>query len=159
MATVAVIVLNLAVRLALKATGVVTVSKVAAIALKAVAHLHLALKVVPKVAASFVLKDVPSHVEISAANNAALHPAVAKAASSPAAISALTIVALTASKHATIATAVSPALQALQAAATMPVVVQAIASHPVAPKSSVLVTSSHTTLAVMQHPSALAPKC
>jgi hypothetical protein len=142
-----VIVLNHAAHLALKATEAVIASKIV--------RLHHALKVALRVAAISAQKDALSH----AANNAALHLAVAKAALSPAAISALTIVALTASKHATIATAVFPALQALQAAATMPVVVQAIASHPVAPKSSVLVTSSHTTLAVMQHPSALAPKC
>jgi hypothetical protein len=109
-----------------------------------------------------VVVTVSKVVAISVANNAALHLAVAKAVSSPAAISAPTIGAATASKHATIATiatAVHPALQALQAAVTIPVVAQATALRPVAPKSSVLAISSPTMREVTQHLSALAPKC
>ena len=158
--------MNHAVRLALKATGVVTVSKVVAIALKAVAHLRLALKVALKVVLKAVAISVPKVVSnpvvISAVNSAALHLAVAKAASSPVAINALTIVVATASKHATIATiatAVHPALQALQAASTMLAAAQATALRLVAPKSSVQAISSLTMRAVKQPLSALAPKC
>ena len=158
-ATAVAIVLNHVVRLALKATEVATVSKVVAIALKTVVHLHPVLKAVLKVAAISDLKVDSNPVVISAANNAALHLAVAKAVSSPVAISALTIVAVTASNHATIVTAVHPALQALLAVVTMHVAAQAIALRPVAPRSWVLAISSPTMPADMQHPSALALKC
>jgi hypothetical protein len=147
--------LNHAVRLALKAIAAVIVSKAVAIALKTVAHLHLVLKVALKVAAISVLKVASNH----AANNAVLHLAVAKAVLSPVAINAQTTVAVTASKRATTARAVHPVLLVHPAAETMPAVAQAIASHPVAPRSLVQATSSPTTLAVMQHPSALALKC
>ena len=140
-ATAVVTVLNHVVRLALKATAVVTVSKVVAIVLKTVVHLHLALKAVLKVAAISALKLASSH------------------AATPAANSALTIVAVTASKPATIATAVHPALQAHQAVVTMHVAAQASALRPVAPKSSEQAISSPTMPADMQHPSALALKC
>ena len=158
-ATAVVTVLNHVVRLALKATAVVTVSKVVAIVLKTVVHLHLALKAVLKVAAISALKLASSHAATPAANSAALHLAVVKAALSPAAISALTIVAVTASKPATIATAVHPAIQALQPVVTMHVAAQASALRPVAPKSSEQAISSPTMPADMQHPSALALKC
>ena len=143
----------------MKATVAAIASKVVAIVLKTVVHLHLALKAVLKVAAISDLKVDSNPVVISAANNAALHLAVVKAALSPAAISALTIVAVTASKPATIATAVHPALQALQAVVTMHVAAQASALRPVAPKSSEQAISSPTMPADMQHPSALALKC
>ena len=120
---------------------------------------RLALKAVLKVVAISVPKVVSNPVVISVANNAALHLAVAKAVSSPAAISALTTVAVTASKHATIATAVHPALQARQEAVTMLAAAQPTALRLVAPKSWVLATSNHTQRVVMRHRSALAPKC
>ena len=152
--------MNHAVRLALKATVVATVSKVVAIALKTAVHLHPVLKVV----AIPALRAVSNPVAISAANNAALRLAVAKAVSSPVAISALTTVVATASKHVTIATAAPLALQARQAAVTLVTLVtlvaaQVIALHLAAPRSLVQAISSHTMPAAMQHPSALAPKC
>jgi hypothetical protein len=149
-------VLNHAVRLALKATVVATVSKVVAIALKTAVHLHPVLKAVLKVAAISALKVASNPVVTPAANSAALHLAVAKAASSPVAINALTTVVAIALIH---ATAAHPVLQALQAAVTMRAAAQAIASPPVAPRSLVLVTSSPTMPADTQHLSALALKC
>jgi hypothetical protein len=151
-ATAAVTVLNHAARLALKATVVATV-------LKTVALLHRVLKVVLKVAVISVPKAASNPVVIFAANNAALPLAVAKVALSPVAISAQTTVAVTASKRVTTATAVPLAVQAHLAVVTMPVAAQVIASRPVAPRSLVLATSSPTTPADTQHPSALALKC
>jgi hypothetical protein len=153
-ATAVVTVLNHAVRLALKATVVATVSKVVVIALKTAVHLHPVLKVV----AILALRAVSNPVAISAANNAALRLAVAKAVSSPVAISALTTVVATASMHVTVATTAPLALQARQEAVTL-VAAQVIALHLAAPRSLVQAISSHTMPAAMQHPSALAPKC
>ena len=151
-----VIVLNLVAHLVLKATEVVTASKAVAIVLKTVAHLLLALKDALKVAAISVQKlaqkAVLSNGVISAANNNAASPlAVVKPALSPVAINALTIAAATASTH---ATAAPHAHLAVTMHAVVPVIVL-----PAAPKWWVLATSNHTMRAVMQHPSALAPKC
>jgi hypothetical protein len=146
-ATVVVIVLNHAAHLALKATEAVIASKIV--------RLHHALKVALRVAAISAPRAASNRATISVANNAALRLAVAKVVSSPVAINALTTVAVTASKRATIATAVH---HAHLAAVTTLVAVQAIALHLVAPRSLVQATSSPTMLAVMLHPSALAPK-
>ena len=150
-----VIVLNLVAHLVLKATEVVTASKAVAIVLKTVAHLLLALKDALKVAAISVQKlaqkAVLSNGVISAANNAASPLAEVKPALSPVAINALTIAAATASTH---AKAAPHAHLAVTMHAVVPVIVL-----PAAPKWWVLATSNHTMRAVMQHPSALAPKC
>ena len=153
MAAIAVVtVLNHAARLVLKATAVVIASKAVATVLKTAAHLHPALKVVLKVAVISVPKAASSHAVISAVNNAASHLAVAKVDLSPVAISAQTTVA-TALIH------VTAVHHAHRVVATMHAAAQAIALHPVAPKSSVQATSNPTTLAVTQHPIARALKC
>ena len=154
-ATAVVTALSHVARLVLKATVAVIASKAVAIVLKTAVHPHLALKValraVAKVVAISVPKVVSNPAVISAANSAALHLAVAKAVSSPVAISGPTTV-VTALIH------VTAAHLAHLAVVTTHAVVRAIVS-PVAPKSLVQATSSPTMLVAMQHPSALAPKC
>jgi hypothetical protein len=149
------IVLSLVAHLALKAIVAVIASKAVAIVLIIVVHLRLALKDALKVVAisvqSLAQKAVLNNVVIPAANNAASHLAVVKHALSHVAINAPTIAEATASTH---AIAVPHAHQTV----TMRAAVPAIVLHA-ALKSWVLATSSHTMRAVMQHPSALAPKC
>jgi hypothetical protein len=111
-----------------------------------------------KVVAIHVQKHALSLAATSAANNAASRLA-AKPALNPVAINAKTLGPTIALIHAaktalTHATAVPHAHQAV----TMRAAVPAIVLHA-ALKSWVLATSSHTMRAVMQHPSALAPKC
>ena len=162
-ATAVVTALSHVAHLALKATVAVTASKAVAIVLKTVVHPHRALKLAlraeAKVAAISVQKAASNPAVISAANNAALHLAVAKAVSSPVAISVkmhvLRIEVATVLNHVTIATAVP---RAHLAVVTMLAAVQAIVSQG-ALKWSVLATSSPTMQVATQHPSALALKC
>jgi hypothetical protein len=147
------IVLSHVARLALKAIAAVIASKAVVIVLKTV-HPLLVLKV----AAIHVQKHALSLAATFAANNAVSRLA-ARPALNPVAISAKThgptIALIHAAKTAlTHATAVPHAHQAVTMRAAVPATVL-----PAALKSWVLATSSHTMRAVMQHPSALAPKC
>jgi hypothetical protein len=152
--TAVVTVLNHGAHLALKATEVEIALKAVAIALKTVVHPLLALKV----AATRVQKHASSLAPISAANNAALHLAV-KPALNPAVISAKRLVPRVALIHA-VKTALTHVIAVPHAhqTETMREAVPAIVPHVVL-KSWVLAISSHTMPAVMQPPSALAPKC